>query len=108
MNAVLSFLISAGIIAFGLWIITYAIDAGSRLGFTLMDILPIAIGSMSLYGTIREVRLAPNRADPIKQKRYQAEALRIARAAYLRPAIAPASRPAILGHRAGCQRMDKR
>jgi hypothetical protein len=60
MNAVVSFLISAGIIAFGLWIITYAIEAGSPLGFTLMGILPIAIGSISFYGTIREVRLAQN------------------------------------------------
>jgi hypothetical protein len=60
MNAVISFLISAGIIAFGLWIITYAIEAGSPLGFTLMGILPVAIGSISFYGTIREVRLAQN------------------------------------------------
>jgi hypothetical protein len=60
MNAVVSFLISAGIIAFGLWIITYAIEAGSPLGFTLMGILPVAIGSISFYGTIREVRLAQN------------------------------------------------
>jgi hypothetical protein len=60
MNAVLSFLISAGIIAFGLWIITYAIEAGSPLGITLMGILPVAIGSISFYGTIRDVRLAQN------------------------------------------------
>jgi hypothetical protein len=60
MNAVLSFLISAGIIAFGLRIITHAIEAGSPLGITLMGILPVAIGSISFYGTIREVRLAPN------------------------------------------------
>jgi hypothetical protein len=40
-----------------------------------------------------------HRADPIKQKRNQAEARRIARAAYLRAAIAPASRPANLVHR---------
>ena len=60
MNAVLSFLISAGIIIFGLWIITYANEAGSPLGITLMGILPVAIGSISFYGTIREVRLAQN------------------------------------------------
>jgi hypothetical protein len=58
MNALLSFLISAGIIAFGLWIITCSIEAGSSLGFPLMGILPVAIGSISFYGTIREVRLA--------------------------------------------------
>ena len=50
MNAVLSFLISAGIITFGLWIITYANEAGSPLGITLMGILPVAIGSISFYG----------------------------------------------------------
>ena len=60
MNAVLSFLISAGIITFGLWIITYANEAGSPLGITLMGILPVAIGSISFYGTIREVRHAQN------------------------------------------------
>ena len=49
MNAVLSFLISAGIIAFGLWTITYSIEAGSPIGFTLMGILPVAIGSISLF-----------------------------------------------------------
>jgi hypothetical protein len=60
MNAVLSFLISAGIIAFGLWAITYSIAAGSPLGFTLMGILPVAIGSISLYGAICEAKLAQN------------------------------------------------
>jgi hypothetical protein len=42
------------------WIIIYAIEAGSPLGITLMGILPVAIGSISFYGTIREVRLAQN------------------------------------------------
>ena len=58
MNAVLSFLISAGIIAFGLWIIISAIKAGWPLGFTLMGILPVVIGSISFYGAICEARLA--------------------------------------------------
>jgi hypothetical protein len=60
MDAVLSFLISAGITAFGLWTITCAIEAGSPIGFTLMGILPVAIGSISFYEAIREVRLAQN------------------------------------------------
>jgi hypothetical protein len=60
MNAVLSFLISAGIIAFGLWTITCSIEAGSPIGFTLMGILPVAIGSISFYEAIREVRFAQN------------------------------------------------
>jgi hypothetical protein len=54
MNAVLSFLISAGIIVFSLWIITGSIEAGSRL----MGILPVAIGSISFYGAICEAKLA--------------------------------------------------
>jgi hypothetical protein len=56
MNAVLSFLISAGIIAFGLWAITWSIKGGLPIGFTLMGILPVAIGSVSFYESIREVR----------------------------------------------------
>jgi hypothetical protein len=58
MNTVLSFLISAGIIAFGLWTIACSIATGSPVGFTLMGILPVAIGSVSLYGAIGEARLA--------------------------------------------------
>jgi hypothetical protein len=58
MNAVLSFLISAGIIVFSLWIIACSIEAGSPIGFTLMGILPVAIGSISLYGAICEAKLA--------------------------------------------------
>ena len=56
MNAVLSFLISAGIIAFGLWVITCSIKAALPIGFTLMGILPVAIGSVSFCELIREVR----------------------------------------------------
>jgi hypothetical protein len=60
MNAVLSFLISAGIIAFGLWATTCSIEAGSSLGFTLMGILPVVIGSLSLYGAICEAKSTRN------------------------------------------------
>jgi hypothetical protein len=60
MNAVLSFLISAGIIAFGLWTITCSIATGAPIGFTLMGILPVAIGSVSLYGAIGEAGLSRN------------------------------------------------
>ena len=60
MDAVLSFLISAGIMVFGLWIITCSIEAGSPIGFTLMSILPVAIGSISFYGAICEAKLAKN------------------------------------------------
>lgn len=60
MNIALALLISAGIIAFGLWTITYFIEAGSPIGFTLMGILPVAIGSISLYGAICEAKLPQN------------------------------------------------
>jgi hypothetical protein len=60
MNPILSFLISAGIIVFGLWILTYAIDAELPLGFPLMGILPVAIGSISFYDAIGEAKLAHN------------------------------------------------
>ena len=60
MNVVLSFLISAGIVAFGLWVFFCTIEAASPIGFTLMGILPVVIGSVSLYGSIRELRSARN------------------------------------------------
>jgi hypothetical protein len=56
MKAVLLFLISAGIIVFGLWAVTCSIKARLLIGFTLMGILPVAIGSVSFYESIREVR----------------------------------------------------
>lgn len=62
MNVVLSFLISAGIIAFGLWTVTCSIGAGSPVGFTLIGILPVAIGSISLYGAICEAKEPQNAA----------------------------------------------
>jgi len=60
MNAVLALLISAGIIAFGLWTIACSIATGAPIGFALMGILPVAIGAVSLYGAIGEARLAQN------------------------------------------------
>jgi hypothetical protein len=56
MNAVLSFLISAGIIAFGLWVIACSIKAGSPTGFTLIGIQPVAIGSVSFCESIFQVK----------------------------------------------------
>jgi hypothetical protein len=58
MNAVLSYLISAGIIVFGLWIVTCSIEAGLPIGIMLTGILPVAIGSISFYGAIRGDKLA--------------------------------------------------
>jgi hypothetical protein len=53
MDRALSFLISAGIAGFGIWIIAYTIASGSPLGWTLMGIPPIIVGVISLYQTIR-------------------------------------------------------
>jgi hypothetical protein len=51
MDRALSFLISAGIAAFGVWIIAYTIASGSPLARTLMGFLPIVVGLglISLY-----------------------------------------------------------
>ena len=58
MDRALSLLISAGIAAFGVLIIGYALASGSPLGWTLAGILPIMLGSISLYQAIGEARLA--------------------------------------------------
>jgi hypothetical protein len=50
-------LISAGIAAFGVWIVGY-ITSGSPSGWTLTGILPITLGSISLYQAAGEARLA--------------------------------------------------
>ena len=58
MNRALSFLISAGIVGFGIWIIAHSIAAGSPLVWTLMGIAPVVVGLISLYQAIAEARLA--------------------------------------------------
>jgi hypothetical protein len=58
MNRALSLLISAGIAAFGVWTIGYARASGSPSGLSLLGILPIVVGSISLYQAIGEARLA--------------------------------------------------
>jgi hypothetical protein len=57
MDRALSLMISAGIAAFGVCIIGYTIASGSPSGWTLMGILSIILGSMSLYQAIGEPRL---------------------------------------------------
>jgi hypothetical protein len=54
MDMVLSFLISAGIIAFGVWVVAVTIAAGLPLAWPLMGILAVIVGLISLYGSIRE------------------------------------------------------
>ena len=58
MDAAFSFLISVGIIAFGIWIVAGTIAAGSALAWTLMGLLTVIVGSISLYQAIRDVKIA--------------------------------------------------
>lgn len=56
MDMVLSFLISAGIIAFGVWVVVGTITAGWPLAWTIMGLLAILVGVLSLYGSVRDAR----------------------------------------------------
>ena len=58
MDAAFSFLISVGIIAFGIWIVAGTIAADSPLAWTLMGLLTVIVGSISLYQTIGDVKIA--------------------------------------------------
>ncbi len=58
MDAAFSFLISVGIIAFGIWIVAGTIAAGSPLAWTLMGLLTVIVGSISLYQAIGDVKIA--------------------------------------------------
>jgi hypothetical protein len=52
MDMVLSLLISAGIIAFGVWVVAETITAGWP--WTLMGLLAVIVGLLSLYGSVQE------------------------------------------------------
>jgi hypothetical protein len=56
MDTVLSFLISAGIIAFGVWVVAGTIAAGWPLAWTLMGLLAVIVGLLSLYGEVLEAK----------------------------------------------------
>jgi hypothetical protein len=56
MDTVLSLLISVGIIAFGVWIVSGTLAAGSPLAWTLMGLLTVIVGLIGLYGSVREAR----------------------------------------------------
>jgi hypothetical protein len=58
MDAAFSFLISIGIIAFGVWIVAGAIAAGSPLAWALMGLLTAIVGSISLYQATRDLKIA--------------------------------------------------
>jgi len=57
MDAAFSFLISVGIIAFGIWIVAGTIAAGSPLAWTLLGLPTVIVGSISLYQAIRDVKV---------------------------------------------------
>jgi hypothetical protein len=57
MDAAFSFLISIGIIAFGIWIAAGTIGGSSPLGWTFMGLLTVIVGSISLYQAIRDVTI---------------------------------------------------
>jgi hypothetical protein len=58
MDAAFSFLISVGIIAFGIWIVAGTIAAGSPLAWALMGLLTAIVGSISLYQATRDLKIA--------------------------------------------------
>jgi hypothetical protein len=47
MDTVLSFLISVGIITFGVWVVATTIAAGWPLAWTLMGLLAVIVGLLS-------------------------------------------------------------
>jgi hypothetical protein len=53
METVVAYLISIGIIAFGIWIVAWTLAVGSPLAWTLMGLVTVAVGSLSLYGQLR-------------------------------------------------------
>jgi hypothetical protein len=53
MDRALSFLISAAIIAFGFWVMFSASAAGWPLTWTLLGLLPVAVGAASLWTAAR-------------------------------------------------------
>ena len=54
MDRALSFVISAGIAGFGIWIIAGAVAPGWLSAWTFLGILPVLVGSISLYQAIAE------------------------------------------------------
>ena len=58
MDAAFSLLISAGIVALGLWVVIGTVATDSPWGWTLLGILTVTVGSISLYDSVREVKVA--------------------------------------------------
>jgi hypothetical protein len=58
MDATLSFLISAGIMAFGVWIVVGTAIAGSPMAWTFAGLVPMVVASISLYQVVSGVKSA--------------------------------------------------
>jgi hypothetical protein len=58
MDATLSFLISAGIMAFGVWIVVGTVIAGSPMAWKFTGLVPMVVGSISLYQVVSGVKSA--------------------------------------------------
>ena len=56
MDTMLSFLISLGIIAFGVWVVAVLIAAGWPLAWIHMGLIAVTVGLFSLYGSVRDAR----------------------------------------------------
>jgi hypothetical protein len=46
-------------VSFGIWIAAGTIGAGPHLAWILIGLLPVIVGTISLYLAVREVRVAP-------------------------------------------------
>lgn len=55
MDTLFSYLISLGLIAFGIWIVAAAARAtsGSLLLWTIIALMPVVVGPLSLFGEMR-------------------------------------------------------
>jgi hypothetical protein len=55
MDTLFSYLISLGLIAFGIWIVAAAARAtsGSLLLWTIIALMPVVVGLLSLFGEMR-------------------------------------------------------
>ncbi|MHC4041310.1 hypothetical protein [Bradyrhizobium sp. 23AC] len=58
MDAMLSFLISAGIMAFGVWIVVGTVIAGSPLAWTFTGLVLMVVSSISLYQVVSGLKSA--------------------------------------------------
>jgi len=58
MDTAFSYLISAGIIAFGVWIVVGTVTAGSPMAWTFTGLVPMVVGTISLYQVVSGVKSA--------------------------------------------------